>query len=309
MRDCIEVIEAVMRKVSSGGAEIPPRGVIPITEAGSLFGIMPGYLRDPVSFGAKLLSVRLASTEGAPSHVGVFVLFDAHAGPVAILNASELTAVRTAAASAVATRALARPDSAELAILGTGEQAARHLEALSMVRPLRNVRIWGRSPEKTSAFVALQSRRNHVPLIAASSVREAVDGADLICTTTASREPVLQGGWLSPGMHINLIGASLATHREADDELVARSRFYVDYRPSALAQAGELLHAIERGLVTESHISGEIGEVLNGTVPGRRRVAELTVYKSLGISVQDLAAAQRVYEHARKMGLGVPVSL
>jgi len=309
MRDCLDAMSSVMRSVSRGGAQMPLRTVLQVPGSDLLFGAMPGCIDEPASFGAKLLSVRLQSSAGAsPSHVGVFVLFDAASGrPVAILDASELTAIRTAAATAVATQALARKDAGTLAILGTGEQAARHLEALAMVCSLRAVRVWGRSADRAAAFAARHAVCAGTRVVIASQAREAVEGADVICTTTASREPILNGAWLSPGAHVNLVGASTATAREADDEVVTRSRFFVDFTPSALAQAGELRHAIDAGAVTDRHILGQIGDVLNGTVLGRTSANDITVYKSLGIAAQDLAAAHRVYQTALQTGLGLRV--
>lgn len=309
MRDCIDAMSSVMRCVSRGGAQMPLRTILEVPGSDLLFGAMPGCLDEPASFGAKLLSVRSQSSTGpGPSHLGVFALFDAATGkPVAILDASELTAIRTAAASAVATRALAREDAGILAILGTGEQAARHLEALAIVCPLREVRVWGRNADRAAAFVARHASSQSAPVLVRAAVREAVEAADIVCTTTASREPILSGEWLSPGAHVNLVGASIAAAREADDAVVARSRFFVDFKPSALAQAGELRHAIKFGAVTERHIQGEIGEVLDGVVAGRTGPTDITVYKSLGIAAQDLAAAHRVYQRALQSGLGLRV--
>ena len=309
MRDCIEAMSSVMRSVSRGGAQMPLRTILNVPGSDLLFGAMPGCLDEPPSFGAKLLSVRAHSSAGAsPSHIGVFVLFDSTSGrPVAILDASELTAIRTAAASAVATQALARRDAGILAILGTGEQAARHLEALAIVCALREARVWGRSADRAAAFAARHAVSSDIRVVVASEARAAVDGADVICTTTAAHEPILHGAWLSPGTHVNLVGASTAAAREADDAVVARSRFFVDFKPSALAQAGELRHAMEGGAVTDRHIQGEIGEVLNGTLRGRTAADDITVYKSLGIAAQDLAAAHRVYQSALQIGLGLRV--
>jgi ornithine cyclodeaminase len=302
-------MSSVMRSVSRGGAQMPLRTILKVPGSDLLFGAMPGCLDEPASFGAKLLSVRLhSSAAAAPSHIGVFVLFDAASGrPIAILDAGELTAIRTAAATAVATQALARKDAGILAILGTGEQAARHLEGLAIVCRLREVRVWGRNADRAAAFAARYAPSLDIRVIAASQARAAVDGADVICTTTAAHEPILNGAWLSPGAHVNLVGAATAAAREADDAVVARSRFYVDFKPSALAQAGELKHAVESGAVTDRHIQGEIGEVLDGSVLGRTTADDITVYKSLGIAAQDLAAAHRVYQSASQLKLGLRV--
>jgi ornithine cyclodeaminase len=220
------------------------------------------------------------------------------------MDAAEITAIRTAAASAVATRALSREDAGILAILGTGEQAATHVEALRHVRALKAIRVWGRSQEKARAFAARESARLPFPIEVCESAREAVAGADIICTLTGATEPILSGQWLESGAHVNLVGASRRHAREADDEVVARSRFFVDLRVSALAEAGELYHAQQAGLVGESHILGEIGEVLGGQVQGRSSERDITVYKSVGIAAQDMASAHVIYERAMQEGIG-----
>jgi ornithine cyclodeaminase len=220
-----------------------------------------------------------------------------------MIDATAITGLRTAAASAVATRALARPDARSLAIIGTGEQAAAHLRSIAAVRAIQTVRLWGRTPERVREFIRTESAHSSVPIEIAATVEQAVADADIVCTTTSSREPILNGAWLKPGAHVNLVGASAATAREADDDLVKRAAFFVDFRGSALAQAGELLGAF--GERAAAHIRGEIGEVLSGAKQGRTSREELTVYKSLGIAAQDLAAAQFVYESAHRAGAGV----
>ncbi len=301
MRGCIEVIERVMRALVRGDAHVPLRQILPV-QPGLLFGCMPGVLNEPAVFGAKLLAVQ-AGTQ--PSHRGIVVLFDTLSGePVALLDATELTALRTAAASAVATRVLAGEDAGTLAILGTGEQARRHIEALAIVRSLKEVRLWGRHPAQAAALAAEQSSRLGLQVIAVQSAREAVRGADLVCTTTASPLPILEGAWIEPGAHVNLVGASTAAAREADDEVVRRARFFVDERSSALAQAGELQHAVASGAVTTDCILGEIGAVLEGLIAGRMRASDITVYKSLGLAAQDLAAGEAAHGRALALGLG-----
>jgi ornithine cyclodeaminase/alanine dehydrogenase-like protein (mu-crystallin family) len=301
MNDCIEIIDRTMRTVSRGGAQLPLRTVLKLPFDGNVFASMPGFIDEPRALGAKLIAVYPGNpSRGRSSHMGVIVLFDPETGaPAAFIDAAEVTAIRTAAASAVATRALARPDATQLAILGTGEQAREHLRAMAAVRRLRQVRVWGRSAERAEALVA-EGNRLGLAIEAAVSARQAVADADLICTTTGSHDPILFGDWIAPGAHVNLVGASVATMREADDAVVTRSRFFVDYRASALAQAGEFLHAKQAGLIDDTHIVGEIGEVLNGSVAGRRTASEITVYKSLGSAAQDLAVAQHLADRARR---------
>lgn len=306
MLDCIEAVDRAMRALSRGDARIPLRTVMGVPGGQNLFAVMPGYVADPRGLGAKILALYPENpARGLSSHIGLVVLFDAETGlPVAVMDAAEITAIRTAAASAVATRALGRADAQQLALIGTGEQAVTHLEAIAHVRSLRGVRVWGRSPEKAQAFAQSHGARLSLPIAVADTVREAVHGADIICTLTAAKEPVLHGEWLAEGAHVNLVGASRISAREADDLVVTRSRFFVDSRESAQAEAGELRHAIDAGRVPETHVLGEIGDVLNGTVPGRVSDRDITVYKSVGIAAQDLAAAQVIYERAIREGIG-----
>jgi ornithine cyclodeaminase/alanine dehydrogenase-like protein (mu-crystallin family) len=309
MRDCIPIVERVMRVVSHGGAQLPLRmGVAPPGTA-NLMMVMPGYLDEPTSMGAKVIAIYPGNAErGMPSHTGVVVLFDPLQGaPIAFIDATAITALRTAAASAVATRALSPDDACDLAIIGTGEQAAAHLQAIGCVRKLRTIRVWGRSQDKAEAFAAREAANVEPRIEVCPTIREALVGADIVCTTTSSREPIVQGVWVARGAHVNLVGASTAATREVDDEMVTQGTFFVDYRPSALAQAGELLETM--GVDAANHIRGEIGEVLNGTVAGRTDEFEITVYKSLGIAAQDLAAAHEVYQRAKAAGAGVRAQL
>jgi ornithine cyclodeaminase/alanine dehydrogenase-like protein (mu-crystallin family) len=309
MSDCIEAVERAMRALSSGGSDVPLRTIMLLPGGHNFFGVMPGYLNDPPGLGAKILTVYPDNAQhGLPSHVGIVVLFDTKIGlPVAVMDAAQITAIRTAAASAVATRALARADASRLAILGTGEQAITHLESISQVRSLRTVRIWGRSIQKARDFARSQSERLSLEVEVSESAEQAVRDADIVCTVTASHQPVLSGAWLSPGAHVNLVGASRNTSREVDDDVVVLSRYFVDSRTSARAEAGELKHAMDAGLVRESHLRGEIGEVLSGRLVGRTANNDITVYKSLGVAVQDLAAAHVIYERAVRENIGTRV--
>jgi len=275
----------------------------------NFFGVMPGYLSEPQGLGTKIITIFPDNAKlGLSSHVGLVLLFDSEIGfPLAVMDAGEVTAIRTAAASAVATRALARQDASHLAIIGTGEQAVTHLEAIAQVRALKSVRVWGRTPSKAAAFAQEHGSRLGLAIEVSGSVESAVRAADIICTVTSSREPILNGAWLQNGAHVNLVGASQQTSREADNDVVAVSRFYVDSRVSARAEAGELKHAIAAGVVSENHVLGEIGEVLNGKVMGRTSSHDITVYKSLGVAAQDMAAARVIYDRATRDGIGMRV--
>jgi alanine dehydrogenase len=309
MADCIPLIDGVMRTVSRGGAQLPLRiGVSPGGTQNKL-SVMPGYLDEPASIGAKVIAVYPGNARrGLSSHMGVVVLFDAREGvPLAMIDAASITGMRTAAASAVATRALSPDDACDLAIIGAGEQASAHLQAISLVRKLRTVRVWGRSRDKARAFAQRGANIVETRIDVCETIRDALAGADIVCTTTSSTEPIVQGAWIARGAHVNLVGASVASAREVDDALVRQSSFFVDYRPSALAQAGELLSAM--GADAANHIRGEIGEVLNGTVSGRTDEFEITVYKALGIAAQDLVTAQEIYRRAKAAGAGVRAQL
>jgi ornithine cyclodeaminase len=317
MTDAIEVVAKAMVAVAAGAANLPLRSVVDVGTP-NMMGIMPGAFmpdndRIEACFGVKLVSLFPNNPDaGYSSHQGAIVLFEPeHGSAIAMMNAGLLTAVRTAAASAVATRALARPDCSTLAMVGVGEQAEHHLEAMLCVRPsIQHVRVAGRRREKGKAFASHAAHR--YPGLAVSvfdDVRSAVEGADLVCTVTSSAEPVLMGEWVAPGTHLNVVGASIPSKREIDEEMVARSRLYVDYRASTFAQAGEVIRAIESGRIQRDHVLAEIGEVLAGKATGREAADEITLYRSLGIAAQDLACAAHCLREATAQGLGIEVSL
>jgi ornithine cyclodeaminase/alanine dehydrogenase-like protein (mu-crystallin family) len=306
MAECIEVMQKTMIAVSAGGAVVPLRTLLRMPADRGLMGNMPGYLADPECFGIKLISLIPRNKPPAySSHLGVVLLFEAdHGQPVALLDGAEITAIRTAAASGLATRWLARADAAELAILGAGEQARSHLAAMLAVRKLRRVRVWARDAAKAAAFAARGQQDHQVTVETCAGVAQAVAQADIICTTTKAREPILLGEWLSPGVHLNVVGSSIAGAAEIDTAAVTRARFFVDRRESTLNEAGEFLRALRAGAITNEHILGEIGEVAAGTVVGRRAPSDITLYKSLGIAPQDLAAAHHVLKKAEARDLG-----
>jgi ornithine cyclodeaminase len=232
------------------------------------------------------------------------ILYDADGLlPVAVLCGATVTAIRTSAVTAVATDALARKNARILAVLGAGEQGEAHVRALRHVRQFDEVRVWDIRAEAAEGLAARQS------CCAATSVEEAVTGADVICTVTAAREPILPGALIGPGTHVNLIGSSFPDARETDDDLVAKSRFFVDYQPSTMAQAGEFLHAIRSGRVSEDHIQGEIGAVIEGSSPGRSSDRDITVYKSLGVAAQDIVTAHKIHALACADGAGLVVQV
>ncbi len=295
---CIPLIRDAMIAFSRGETLQHLRSVLPLSD-GRFLGLMPGALGANAPFGAKLISVFLAnSAAGRQTHQGLILLFDPVTGePVCVVHAGEVTAIRTAAASAVATDALSRKDARRLTILGTGEQAATHARAITKVRPLESIALWGRSPDRARALTAQLQAELSVPFHAPPTVEEAVADADIVCTVTAATEPILKGGWLRPGTHVNVVGSGFAGPAEVDNDLVVRSRFFVDSREGVLQQGAEFLRAKTAGLIDDRHIAGEIGNVLSGKVAGRRSPDEITVYKSLGHVVQDLASAWALYQH------------
>jgi len=292
----IRIVREAMMALSRGETKQLLRSILTLSP-GRLYGSMTGALGAQGPFGSKLISAFSENfARGRQSHQGLVLLFDPETGaPVCAVHAGEVTAIRTAAASAVATDALARKDSRTLALLGYGEQAATHLRALREVRPLERVLVWGRSPERAAAFATRMGAEVRLPVRPVSSAREAVAEADIVCTVTGASEPVLLGAWIRPGTHLNLVGSSYLGPVEVDDALVVRSRFIADSREGCLRQGAEFAKAREAGLIGEDHLVAEIGEVLTGAVAGRRNGEEITVYKSIGHIVQDLASAWALY--------------
>ena len=311
MDACIEVMARALETLSRGEAVLPLRSMVWMPDKTGLIGLMPAYLGNPAALGLKVVSV-FSGNHGTEydSHQGAVMLFDTqHGSLIAVMDATSITAIRTAAVSGVATRTLARQDAGDLAIVGSGVEAITHLEAMKAVRPLRRVRVWSRNPENARRFATGLGRRHGITIEAMPTARAAVEGADLVCTTTSAREPVLEGAWLSPGVHINAVGACFAATRELDTAAVKRARLIVDRRESVLAESGDFLIPKAEGAFGDEHIAGELGEVLLGRVEGRRRDDEVTLFKSLGIAIEDLAAAHYLYGQALATGTGVSVAL
>ncbi|MBK0328900.1 ornithine cyclodeaminase family protein [Rhodobacteraceae bacterium F11138] len=310
MQDAIEAVQRAMITVSAGGAEIPLRSVMPVG-GDNRMGIMPGALSDPACFGIKLISLFPGNTaKGLSSHRGAYILFEPETGaPVAMMDASLLTAIRTAAASGVATRALSRDTATRLAIIGNGEQAEHHLDAICAVRPVTQVHIAGRDAQRAAAFCdKARGKYPNLRFQSGDDVQSAVQTADIICTVTASPTPILHHRWLPDGCHVNVVGSSIPTMREVDDDLVLQNPIWVDYLPSTLAQAGEIVDLIAAGRYSPDRIRGEIGQVLAGKVEGRRDADQKTIYRSLGVAAQDLVAAELIARKAAEAGLGQIVS-
>lgn len=300
---CILAMRRAMQALSQSGKAQPLRQIVKVSDT-IMFGVMPGDLAMAESFGAKLVSVAEdPARRGRARHRGVVVSFATGTAEVeCVADAEAVTSIRTACATAAATDALARPDAAVLAILGTGTQAETHIRALRHVRSFRRILLWGRSAENAAALATRLSRETGLAIEPVAEGWRAAGEADVICTVSGSAEPILFREWVRDGTHVNLVGSSLLGPVEIDTALVAAARYIADYRPGALAQAAEFVVARDAGAVTDDHVVGEIGEVFAGTLAGRERADQITIYKSLGHVVQDLAAAS--YLHARATSKG-----
>ena len=307
----IDVVAGAMSATSRGEAELPLRSIMSAGGPNKM-GIMPGMMRNPPCYGVKLVSLFPGNTAaGYSSHQGAMVLFEPeHGTAVALMDGGPLTALRTAAASAVATRALARENSSVLAMIGAGEQARHHLDAIIAIRPITELRIASRTGKSATGFAEhARTTYPHLTVTCGTDVRSAVRDADIVCTVTNAPAPILQGAWIAPGTHLNVVGASIPSKREVADDMVLRAQVFADYRRSTFAQAGEIVDMIKAGAIGEDHVLAEIGEVLNGTVPGRTEGAAITLYRSLGIAAQDIACAHHCWQAAKRAGRGVETRL
>jgi alanine dehydrogenase len=306
MRDLIDAMERALARFSSREVAQPLRSVIEVGLQKAFVGVMPAFIPDPGALGTKVVSVFGSNTAvGLPTHLATIVLLDPMTGELlSIMDGRFITEVRTAAVSAVSVKHLARPDASRLAIIGSGVQARSHLEAIAMVRPLRDVRVWSPSLDNRTAFAREMRPRVDAPVVVAVSAQDAVDGADLVVLATASREPVVRDEWIADGTHVCAVGACRPDQREMDTELVRRSRVFVDSREGALAEAGDIVIPLKAGAFAEAHLAGELGEVVLGTVAGRTSAGDVTIFKSLGMAVEDVAAAHLVYIKAAERGLG-----
>jgi ornithine cyclodeaminase/alanine dehydrogenase-like protein (mu-crystallin family) len=311
MEEAIPTMRRALTMLAEGDVVMPLRSYLALPQGDAVLGLMPSYVGGFEAVGVKVIAAFPANfgTE-FDTHQGVVLFFDTERGLLrAIVDATAITAIRTAAVSGLVTDLLAKPDAGDLAIIGAGTQATTHLQAMRAVRPIRKVRVYSVPAESASAFAERESRRTGLPVEAVATAEEAVTGADLICTTTTSAEPVVLGSWVSPGAHVNAVGAYNPSTRELDSELVAKARLYADRRESMLSEAGEFLIPKGEGLFGDEHIVGEIGELLTGKLEGRRSPEEVTLFKSLGIAIEDLASAHRIYEICRERELGTWVDI
>lgn len=309
MAECIDVMGEALAAATRGEALLPLRQVLRLHSGRDAFALMPAILGSAI--GAKVITV-FPGNDATPyeSHIGVILYFDdTHGRLLAIIDASSVTAIRTAAVSGLATRLLSNPGASRLALLGAGVQAMTHLEAMCAVRPIQQVAIWSRSTDRRAHFVTWARQRFALEVVACDTAADAVRDADVICTVTASRSPVLQGAWVPPGAHVNAVGASIASARELDTEAVEQSLLFVDRRESAMSEAGDFLIPRDEGAVDNAHIRGELGELVLGRVAGRTDPAQRTLFKSLGLAVEDVASARLIYERALATGAGTWIEL
>jgi ornithine cyclodeaminase len=313
MPDVIEAMRPALVQYSTGRAQQPLRTVLELGESKSFFGSMPASLRDPPAVGTKLVTVFASNHgRGLPSHLATIILLDPDTGALmAILDGRYITEARTAAVSAVSTDVLARRDAGVLAMLGSGVQARSHLEALRCVRTLREVRVWSRTETHATAFAREMEPIAGVGIVTAASPALAVRGADLIVTATAAgtSAALIDAADVEDGAHVCAVGACRPAHRELGAGLVARSRVFVDSRIGALAEAGDIVLALKDGVIGPGHIAGELGELLGGQMTGREADGQVTLFKSLGMAVEDVAAAHLAFTRARAGGRGQEVAL
>ena len=306
MKECIDVMARVFAALARGEATLPQRQIVWLPDRSGALGLMPAHVVGLGAIGVKVVTF-FPRNEGTSldSHQGAVLLFESGRGRLlAVIDATSVTGIRTAAVSGLATRLLARGDAGDLALVGSGVQARTHLEAMRVVRTIRRVRVASQSLDRATSFAERESARHGISITPCATIREAVEGADLVCTTTSSREPVLFGEWLAPGAHINAVGSSVASARELDAAAVARSSFFVDRREAALAEAGDFLLAKKEGAVGDAHIAAELGELVVGSASGRRGPEDVTVFKSVGLAIEDLAAAHHIYGRAREASAG-----
>lgn len=309
MPACIDVMAEALAATARGDALLPLRQVLRLHSGRDAFAVMPAVLGN--SIGAKVITV-FPGNDATPyeSHIGVILYFDdTHGRLLAIIDASSVTAIRTAAVSGLATRLLANPTASRVAILGAGVQGMTHLDAMRAARDVSQVVVWSRSADRCERFVRWAREHRGVEVHACATAEEAVRGADIVCTVTASREPVLKGEWVAPGTHINAVGASIASARELDTQAVVLSRLYVDRRESTMNEAGDFLIPRAEEAIDNDHILGEIGELLVGRATGRTDPQQRTLFKSLGLAVEDVASARFIYERALEANTGMWVEL
>ena len=298
MNECIEVMEKMFCSLAAGECLQPLRNIMMLPDKSGVMGMMPGHSSKLDVMGIKVITVFHANSEtGLPSHQGIVILFDAKNGtPLMFFDALEITAIRTAAASAVATKVLSRKNSSTLAIIGSGEQAKRHIESILLVRNIKQVYLWSRNPQNAKELAEKTISKYSIPVTTTATVKEAIMNADIVCTVTASKEPVVAGEWIAAGTHINAVGSSVRSARELDTAAIIKSKLFADRYESLFNEAGDFLIPRNEGIVTDEDVKAEIGEVLLGIKKGRESDDEITLFKSLGIAAEDIFSAYHIYE-------------
>lgn len=311
MADLVQAMEDALARFSAGDVLQPVRSVLSVGPTKAFFGLMPAYMPEPARLGAKLVTVFGGNeARGLPSHLATILLLDPDTGALlAILDGRYITEARTAAVSAVSARHLARAEARTLAIIGSGVQARSHLEALAEVRALDDIRVWSPRQASRDRFVTEMAAHARGRLRTAGTAAEALDGADIVVLATSSVSPVIEDAWVAPGAHVISVGACRPDQREMDPALVARARLYVDSRAAALVESGDVVLGIREGRFTDGHVRGELGEVVLGRVAGRATTGEVTIFKSLGMAVEDVVAADLVLQRAIEQGSGAELTL
>jgi ornithine cyclodeaminase len=311
MQDLIAAMESALAKFSAKDVLQPIRSVLVVGPTKAYYGLMPAYIPSPACMGAKIVTVFGENhKKNLPSHLATILLLDPDTGMLqAIMDGRYITEARTAAVSAVSTRFLAKADASTLAIIGSGVQARSHLEAYQHVRQLKDVRIWSPSAHSRQRFVDDMSPSVNIPIRATDTAEQAVRGADLIVLVTSSPTPVIEDAWISEGAHVVCVGACRPNQQEMPPQLVKRSRLYVDSRAAAVVESGDVVMNIAAGLFDASHIRGEIGELVLGRIDGRQTPRDITVFKSLGMAVEDVVAADLVFRRAAESGAGTELTL
>jgi ornithine cyclodeaminase len=309
MDDLIGAMEVALEQFSAGGVRQPLRSIMDVGDGHAFYGVMPAFIKQPPALGTKLVSVyHTNAAHGLPSHLATIVLLDPETGALqAVMDGRYITEARTAAVSAASAKHLAKKDARVLAVLGSGVQARSHIDALTRVRPIAEIRVWGRDPEHVRTLLRELNDappHGHIRLEAAGSPDAAARGADVIALVTASRDPVLSRAAVADGAHICAVGACRPDQREMETALVRDARVFVDSRTGALAEAGDIVIPLKEGAFDASHLAGELGDLFGGRIPGRRSDAEITIFKSLGMAVEDVAAARLAFERASARGLG-----
>ncbi|MCX5654803.1 MAG: hypothetical protein NTY65_09175 [Planctomycetota bacterium] len=311
MKDAVEAMREAFRQLSTGQAVMPPRTQIETSDPPGDALFMPSYIPDARRLGVKIVTLFGGNAAlGLPRLQALMAVLDAATGSfLAVMDGTSLTAIRTGAASGVATDLLARPDAAVAAVFGAGPQARTQLAGICAVRTIRRARIFDVSAERARAIAREMAEEFGFHVEAAASPSEAMAGADVVCTATTASEPVFADGDVAPGTHINAIGSYKPWVSEIPAETVRRARVVVDHLPAALAEAGDLIIPMKQGLIGKCHVYAELGEILAGVKKGRESPNEITLFKSVGVAVQDLAAADMALAGAQRLGLGIELRL